>query len=353
VTDCLIEIATPFNTGTGFYIKKFNLIVTNEHVVHDNKEVVIKGKSFEKQMAVVVLIDECADLAFIKPPTKHDMPDINLRLETEPVPGEDIITLGHPYGLNISMTKGVISSIDQKERDMVFIQHDAALNPGNSGGPLIDSHGKVIGINSFVLLKAENIAFALPIRDVIDTFEAYQQSKGGTATRCRSCRKVSYDAEEPSRYCVHCGSEILFPSGYHAYSPVGVPRIIEQIIANLGYDVRLTREGKNQWNIPRGSALVRLSYHKDTGLIDGDAYLCRLPEGEAKAIYTFLMRENFKIKELVFSVKGRFVLLSLMIFDRHLDEDTGILMLERLFDQADHYDDVLVEEYGAAWIEQD
>ncbi len=351
IKKCLVEIATPYNTGTGFYVKSYDVIVTNEHVIRDNREVVIKGKSFEKQIAQVVFIDERADIALVRPPDVHNMPEIVLRTENAAVQGETIFALGHPYGLKLATTHGVISSIEQKERGITLIQHDAALNPGNSGGPLVDRDGHVIGLNSFVLVKGENMGFALPIAEVHHAMQAAKPEGAVTMARCRSCRNVVYDNQLERRYCKHCGAEILFPNDVPEYAAVGVTKMVEDIITELGYDVRLTREGKNHWNIQRGSALVRLSYHQDAGLIDGDAYLCRLPDQNVNEIYTYMMQENFMTGDLTFSVKGPFVLLSLMIFDRHLDEETGKKMLEGLFAQADHYDDILIDRFGASWIE--
>lgn len=351
VVDCLIEIATPYSTGTGFFVKAWQVVVTNEHVVRDNKEVIIQGRHVQKQIARVVFIDELADIALLAL-NNDEMPEISFHATELPKEGEEVIAIGHPYGLKRSLTKGVVSSVEQRERDMVFIQHDAALNPGNSGGPLLNAQGDVIGVNSFVMKAGENVGFALPISEVLPGLEDFSQTVGNrTANRCQSCRRIGYSDEKADSYCVRCGAELIFPSSIRPYRPVGVPRIVEDIIDSLGYDVRLTREGKNHWLVPRGSALVRLSYHEDTGLIDGDAYLCRLPEADANEIYTFLLQENFKTGDLVFSVKNQFVLLSLMIFDRHLDEDTGKIMMQRLFEQADHYDDILVDRFGATWID--
>ena len=303
-------------------------------------------------MSSVLLIDEYADLAFLSPPDNHNLPHLDLRLDN-PIPqGERVVAMGHPYGMKFSLTEGVISSLEQQERGLTFLMHDAALNPGNSGGPLFDVNGHVVGINSFVLKEGENIGFALPIAVLHEALDEFTRTKQGAGARCLSCRKFVYELQNDPTYCDHCGAEVLFPSQIQAYRPVGVPKIVEDIITKLGYDVRLTREGRNHWNIHRGSALARLSYHKDTGLIDGDAYLCRLPEEGVKDVYTFLLQENFKSEGLVFSVKGQFILLSLMIYDRHLEEETGQIMMQRLFDQADHYDDILVDRFGATWIEQ-
>ena len=347
----VVEIATPFNTGTGFFIDQYNVIVTNEHVIRDNHEVIVKGGGFEKQIVDVLLIDEFADIALLAAPQHHNMQGLKLRMQTV-TQGEQVTAMGHPYGLKFSLTNGVISNIEQQERGLIYLMHDAALNPGNSGGPLTDAQGLVIGINSFVMKEGENIGFALPVSSLTPILEGFEQREDRTATRCLSCRKFVYDHIIAVKYCDHCGAEVMFPSAIKTYRPVGVPKLVEDIITSLDHDVRLTREGRNHWNIQRGSALVRLSYHKDTGLIDGDAYLCRLPEDNIKDVYTYLLQENFKSNGLVFSVKGQFILLSLMIYDRHLEEATGSIMMQRLFDQADHYDDILVNRFGATWIDQ-
>ena len=352
IHSCIVEIATPFSTGTGFYLKSYNVIVTNEHVIRDNREVIVKGESFEKQVSCVLLLDEWSDLALLSPPDHHIMPEIEWRIEPEISEGEAIIAMGHPYGLKFSITEGIVSSLDQKDHGMEYIMHDAALNPGNSGGPLIDSKGLLLGINSFVIKDGENLGFAIPMHHVLDTLQGLPLVKDSSGCRCMSCRKFVYDDKKVQKYCEHCGAEILLPSQINPYTPIGVSKILEDIITDLGYDVRLTREGRHHWNIPRGSALVRLSYHRTTGLIDGDAYLCRIPDEDVDAVYEFLLRENQNSKGLVFSVKGQFILLSLLIYDRHLDEETGKIMLKQLFELADHYDDVLVDRFGASWIEQ-
>ena len=72
--DILIQIATPYSTGTGFYLKEFDIIVTNEHVIRDNREVIIGGKGFSKRLAKVIYTDLKYDLAFLEAPQDIDMP---------------------------------------------------------------------------------------------------------------------------------------------------------------------------------------------------------------------------------------------------------------------------------------
>ncbi|MDX1408038.1 MAG: trypsin-like peptidase domain-containing protein, partial [Saprospiraceae bacterium] len=143
----VIQIATPYSTGTGFYLETQDLIVTNEHVVRGNTRVVVDGSTFDKQLVTVRYVDPRYDLAFLETPGVHKMPRIELASEPELTEGERVLAVGHPFGLKYTATQGIISNMAHQQNQINYIQHDAALNPGNSGGPLIDEHGQVIGVN--------------------------------------------------------------------------------------------------------------------------------------------------------------------------------------------------------------
>src|SRR5690349_21419721 len=96
----IIQIATASGTGTGFYLKEFNLIVTNDHVVADNAEVTIAGKAFDKAMTRVWYTDRKHDLAFLEPPPTTELPRIDLGSYEAMKDGDRVLAIGHPYGLN-------------------------------------------------------------------------------------------------------------------------------------------------------------------------------------------------------------------------------------------------------------
>ena len=81
----------------------------------------------------------------------------------------------------------------------------------------------------------------------------------------------------------------------------------------------------------------------------GDAFLATLPRKEIKPIYEYLLRQNFSIEGLTFSIKGQDIILSLLIYDRYLNLETGKTLFNHLFKKADDYDNILVEQYGASW----
>ncbi|MEN0003992.1 MAG: trypsin-like peptidase domain-containing protein [Bacteroidota bacterium] len=347
----VIQIATPYSTGTGFYLKQYDLIVTNEHVIRDNRMVIVKGVGMEKQLAKVLFFDENLDIAFLEVPTVLELPEVNLALEKEPTQGDRILAIGHPFGLKYSATQGIISNVLHKRANINYIQHDAALNPGNSGGPLVNMQGEIVGMNTFIIQDGDNIGFSLPVSFLATTLEEYVSAGKKVGVRCASCSNMVYEHTIEEKYCPYCGAHITLPSAVDVYEPVGVAKTIEEMLKKIGHSVPLTRRGPNNWEIQEGSAKINISYHEKTGLITGDAYLCYLPKekNQIKPLYEFLLKANHQIEGLNFSIKGMDIMLSLLIYDRYLNADTGIKLFKHLFERADYFDNILVEEYGARW----
>lgn len=343
----VVQIATPYATGTGFYLSKYGLIVTNEHTVRDNKQVALKGKYFNKQMGRVVFVDELSDLAFLRAESNRDIAPIEITTSTLGI-GDRVVALGHPFGHEFSAMGGEVSSTDHQIADVGYILHDAALNPGNSGGPL-SKDGNLVGMNTFMLKKGVSVGYALPMEIILERLEAFTESGYSAATQCSACQTMIEDDGSGAEYCTHCGSSIHHVSGYAAYEPRGVGKTLEDLLGEMGFDVALSRTGLNNWSMYRGSALINISYHEKTGLITGDAHLCKLPEDNILELYQYLLRENYRLEGLTFSVKDRDIIISLLIFDQYLNASTGKELFENLFELADHYDDVLVDRYKATW----
>ena len=339
----VIQIATATGTGTGFYIKEFDLIVTNDHVVADNAEVTIAGKSFEKALSRVWYTDRKHDLAFLEAPKNVELPEVRLGRYEEMHDGDPVVAIGHPYGLNYTATQGVISKVDRIREGLKFIQIDAAINPGNSGGPLVNMKGEVIGVNSFIIRGGDNLGFALPVNYLREALQLYLPSKGQASTRCFSCGYlVTQSTIDSAKYCPNCGTEVKLPEiPEKETEPVGAAKTIEDILRELGKDVRLAREGVNNWSVKEGSAKIKISYNAENYFIAGDAYLCQMPSDPAKIkpLYKFLLEENYRTNGLVLSCVKQNIVLSCIMYDLDMTKEYGARAFRHLFQRADHYDD--------------
>jgi Do/DeqQ family serine protease len=152
--------------GSGFIISKDGYIVTNDHVVRDAESVQVKLSNDKVYDARVVGGDQKTDIAVIKI-TAADLPVAVLGDSEKLEVGQWAIAIGNPFGLERSMTVGVVSATGRSnvgiETYENFIQTDASINPGNSGGPLLNIHGEVIGINTAIVAAGQGIGFAIPI----------------------------------------------------------------------------------------------------------------------------------------------------------------------------------------------
>ena len=345
----IIQIATQTSTGTGFYVKEFDVIVTNEHVVGKNAEVTIAGRLFEKQLTRVWYTDKKHDLAFLQPPKDVQIPVVQLGIYEETKDGEVVVAIGHPFGLNYTATQGVISKVDRVRDGVKYIQIDAAINPGNSGGPLVNKEGHIIGVNSFII-RGDNLGFALPASYLREALELYTAHKGEPSTRCHSCNNLVFAANiDATKYCPYCGTEVKLPQlPEREAKPVGVAKTVEEILKELGKDVKLARDGNNNWSVKEGNAKIKINYNPDNYFLAGDAYLCQLPNDTTriKPLYQFLLQENYQLDGLVLSCVKQNIVLSCIMYDLDMTKENGIEMFRDLFQKADYYDNLLEKEFG-------
>lgn len=342
--NAIIQIATPWGTGTGFYISGHNVIATNRHVIAGTTEPVINGKKFKKTISKVLYTDGVYDLAFLEVPEGKELAPVPLGTADAVHEGQQIMAIGHPYGLKFTATQGIVSKSKRLWKGTDYIQIDAAINPGNSGGPLINDKNEVIGVNTFIVSEGNNLGFALPVNRLKESLNEFESLERKTSARCTACKSVIAKSDVIDDYCPNCGQKIYeFEFKNKPYIPSTAGKNIEEIITSIGYDIRLTRSGENFWTIEEGSAKIKVNYSPQSRYILAWAELCKLPKTNIAEIYEFLLKENNNMKGLSFSVIQQDIVITAMrIYDADLVIETGIELFKRLFQKADDYDDTLI-----------
>ncbi len=179
-----MEIYPSKDQGSGFLISSDGKILTNNHVVADERQLEVTLSDQSRYKARLLSRDEANDLALLQITPRGKLPTLRLGDSDGLQVGQKVLAIGNPFGLEGTLTTGIVSSLGRSirgENDRTLeglIQTDAAINPGNSGGPLLDSSGNVVGINTAILGPDGGnigIGFAMPINRaklMLDDFQA-------------------------------------------------------------------------------------------------------------------------------------------------------------------------------------
>ncbi len=173
--------------GSGFIIDKNGIVVTNNHVIQDAEDIIVRVNGDQEYKATVVGSDPLSDIAVLKLDTKDKFTPVQFGDSDKARIGDWVIAIGNPFGLGGTVTSGIISARNRSiglSRYEDYIQTDASINSGNSGGPLFDMNGDVIGINTAILGRSGSIGigFSIPsnsAKTVIDQLIEFGETKRG------------------------------------------------------------------------------------------------------------------------------------------------------------------------------
>ena len=166
--------------GSGFIISSDGYIISNNHVIRNADEVIVRLSDRREYKAKVIGSDERSDIALLKIEAE-DLPTVRLGTGYDLKVGEWVLAIGSPFGFDYSVTAGIVSAKGRslpRENYVPFIQTDVAINPGNSGGPLFNLDGEVVGVNSQIFSRTGGfmgLSFAIPIDVAMDVAEQLQE----------------------------------------------------------------------------------------------------------------------------------------------------------------------------------
>jgi serine protease Do len=174
----VVMVKSPAGLGSGFIIHEDGYVITNFHVIENETQVTIsifvaEAGAFRHEKVEdvrIVAVNPFMDLALLRfdPPQGLKLTKVYLAEDREAHEGDAVFAIGNPLGLERTVSEGIVSERNRAEGGLTYIQTTTQLNPGNSGGPLFNSRGEVIGVTNMGYMFAEGLNFAIPIRYVID-----------------------------------------------------------------------------------------------------------------------------------------------------------------------------------------
>lgn len=284
IGDSVFKVNSSSSMGSGFYLKTSNIIVTNYHVVERHREVAVENRAKMRYLAKVTFVNPDTDLAFLHPSRALKPPerlDSFANVETR----ERVLVLGYPLGMGYTETQGIVSSPRQLFKGRHFIQTDAAINPGSSGGPVVNARGELVGVATSKIKDAENLGFAIPIDQVKEDLESFKLNKDRKfSLKCNFCKLLVF---EQSNYCKNCGHTI-HSSVFERFNPGAIAAFVEDALILMGLNPVLARRGQDYWEFYHGSSLISIYFHSGDYLY-AMSPINQLPSKDLDKLFKYLL----------------------------------------------------------------
>ncbi|MBT6602232.1 MAG: PDZ domain-containing protein [Nitrospina sp.] len=335
----------PASAGSGVIIDGANgIIVTNGHVVRGSGKIKVTLLGGDEKVGTVLGTDEDTDLAVVQIESETPLSTATLGDSSSLKIGQLAVAVGNPYGLNDTLTFGIISGLNRENVNLSryedFIQTDASINPGNSGGPLLNIRGEIIGINTAIINYAQSIGFAIPsniVRKVVDELlefgevrrgwlgvgielvtEKIAQEVKGKAGEGVWVNSV-FEGDPAHRAGVRIGDVILKIGGTAVGTPSRMIRLIGSFSPGQSVNLDILRDGKLQIvTVKLENQKKRLEQASNKSLQDmGDSPLGieveSLDSGKGIIVSRVFSgsvadEEGLKVGDLIEAINGRVVL---------------------------------------------
>lgn len=344
------KVAHAGGSGSCFYLASHKVFVTNYHVVEGFREVAIHDQDRSAYLAKVALINPELDIALLT--TEEDfthLPSLELGGNDDLSINDKVFVAGFPFGLPFTVTEGTVSSPKQLMSGRHYIQTDAAVNPGNSGGPIFNAEGQVVGVTVCKLVKdADNMGFGVRVEDLRNLLETSQGFVRDTfQLQCHKCDGLQ---AEKADYCPHCGAKNP-DNAFKERELSDLGLFCEATIAKLGINPVIARDGFEDWRFYLGSSRIYLGSYDDSYLFC-QSKINLLPKKDIEPVLDYLLEQD--IFPYKFGLDGRDIYLIYRLHLTDISEQTeeeirnNIIGLARKADELDNY---LVDTFGCEYSE--
>ncbi len=339
----IFKIITASGTGSGFCINGHNYIITNYHVIEGSKVVAVEDYKKDRHIAYVVMANMEVDLAFLyiegfENTDCEIILDENLKIDNT----QKVFINGYPYGMPYTVTEGIVSSPNQPMSGRYYIQTDAAVNPGNSGGPMLNKDGKLMGVTTAKFTDADNIGFGIKYKDLLKELEDFTFVDKNYRVKCNSCDTY---IEKETKFCENCGNNIDI-STFEEFERSFFAQFVEKGLEDIGLNPVLGRSGRDYWEFYQGSALIRIFVY-DRNYLIATSPLNRLPKKDPGRVIEYLVQD--KVQPYSLGISDNTIYLS---YRAHLSDifsnkaEQVRESIKNLALKADDLDDFFKDEYG-------
>ncbi len=289
IKNSIYKIITASGTGTGFKVSTQDFLITNYHVVKGSKEVAVEDNNQNRYFAKVVMVNPEIDLAFLSvkelEPVKGKITiDPNNEVENR----QKIYINGFPFGMPFTVTEGIVSSPNQPMSGHNYVQTDAAVNPGNSGGPMLNEKGILVGVTTSKFNEADNVGFGIKHTDVIKQINDFKFDDNKYRLKCNSCDNFIIEETE---FCPSCGNSID-SSVFEEFEKSHFANFTEEALIQLGANPVLCRAGRDYWEFHQGSALVRIFTTNNDTYLFATSPLNNLPKNNLEELLIYLTSDK-------------------------------------------------------------
>lgn len=336
-------------SGSCFYLKEYGIFVTNYHVVEGFRTLAIQDSKKNSHLAKVVLVNPVYDIAFLVAEGDFsNLPNIIVPEGDEVAIGQKINVAGYPFGLPFTVTEGTVSSPRQLLNNSYFIQTDAAVNPGNSGGPMFNEKGELIAITVSKRIDADNMGYGIPVESLKKMLKhADEIDRSMFSVQCDSCETLITNEVE---YCPSCGNKMA-EGLFKERGLTDLAVFCEEAIEAMGINPILARVGYESWKFHKGSSEIRMFVYQRSYLF-ATSPINVLPKKDLEPVLTYLLGDH--IKPYQFGLDGNQIYISYRVHMSDVFSDHGPEVKKNLTNlafKADELDNFLADTYGCEFSE--
>lgn len=339
----IYKIITAGGTGTGFKVANHTFLITNYHVVKGYKTLAVENHKKDRFLAHVVMVNTDVDLAFLQVKELENIEGTIALNETLEVKNRQKVHInGFPFGMPFTVTEGIVSSPNQPMHGRNYVQTDAAVNPGNSGGPMLNEKGELVGVTTSKFTEADNVGFGIQHKEVIKQITDFNFDDALYRVKCNSCDNF---IEKETEFCDNCGNTID-KSVFEEFEKSHFANFTESALDELGVNPILCRAGRDFWEYHQGSALVRF-FIVDNNYLYATSPLNKLPKQNLNELLTFLTSNKVAPYQLGVYKNKIFISYRTHLSDIYSDQkETVKENMKNLALKADELDDFFRDTYG-------